>query len=122
LELDHLRAEEEKVRNEIETALQKENLDRELSLVGDTAENGGTYGDVKSSPALLGDLEEIRAKVDRFQVRRNLDDFPVVKESGEAVVSCYKLNSSSPLDCWREVVNFRASVAQAETQYLASLQ
>jgi MICOS complex subunit MIC19 len=86
-ELAHLREEENSVREEIERALEKENLDKERALAGGSdEENGGA----KSSTALMGDLEEVRQKVDRFKTRRDLTDFPEVKVKGEAVVSCFK--------------------------------
>lgn len=86
-ELTALRAEEETVQLEIHRALEKENLDREMGMV---SEDGSTHGGLKTSVALIGDLEEIREKVDRFQTRRQLGDFPFVKETGEAIASCYK--------------------------------
>lgn len=133
-ELEHLRKEEENVRQEIEKALEKENLDRERTMAGTASETeGDALGDVKSSAALVGDLEEIRSKVDRFQTRRDLSAFPAVKADGEAVISCYqcvyflfdtstallicifvRANPTTPLDCWRQVQNFKASVAQVE--------
>jgi altered-inheritance-of-mitochondria protein 13 len=86
-ELQHLRAEEESVQKEIELALERENIDREMSSAeGEPSDEG----DVKNSMTLMGDLEEIRTKVDRFQTRRQLSDYPAVKESGEAVVLCYR--------------------------------
>ncbi|KAI9566551.1 hypothetical protein HD554DRAFT_2206022 [Boletus coccyginus] len=116
-ELTALRAEEETVQLEIHRALEKENLDREMRMVGDDS----THGGLKNGVALIGDLEEIRDKVNRFQTRRQLGDFPSVKEMGEAIVSCYKTNPTTPLECWREVGCFKAAVADAETRYLASL-
>jgi altered-inheritance-of-mitochondria protein 13 len=91
-ELEHLRAEEENVQKQIELALEKENIDREISSAGGESETSeeAAQGDVKNSTMLLGDLEEIRSRVDRFQARRQLSDYPAVKESGEAVVLCYK--------------------------------
>ena len=74
------------MRQQIEHALEKENLDRERGMVGDAEEAGG----VKSSAALMGDLEEIRSKVDRFKERRGLKDFPTVKAGAEAVAECYR--------------------------------
>ena len=85
-ELSRLRAEEENVQSEIARALEKENLDRERGMAGDAEEAGG----VKSSAALMGDLEEIRSKVDRFKERRGLKDFPTVKAGAEAVAECYR--------------------------------
>ncbi|KAF8892681.1 hypothetical protein BD779DRAFT_1510328 [Infundibulicybe gibba] len=116
-ELQHLKKEEEEIKHEIESALERENLDREASSVGD----GSEAGDVKTSAALLGDLEEIRSKVDRFNARKSLDAFPEVKASGEAVISCYKNNPSTPLDCWHEVTNFKAMVAKVEEEYFKTL-
>lgn len=92
-ELEHLKQEEETVRREIEQALEKENLDREREMAGETGtegEEGGGTGSVKSSAALMGDLEEVRSKVDRYQARRELEEFPEVKANGEAVVECYQ--------------------------------
>lgn len=91
-ELEHLRQEEEDVKQEIERALEKENLDRERSMAGEESEAGedGSAGKVRSSAALLGDLEELREKVDRFQSRKALGEFPEVQAASEAVVSCYK--------------------------------
>lgn len=90
-ELEHLKQEEENVRMEIERALEKENLDRERDMAGEAleGEDGGT-GSIKSSASLMGDLEEIRSKVDKYQAKRDLSEFPDVKESGEAVMLCYK--------------------------------
>jgi altered-inheritance-of-mitochondria protein 13 len=85
-ELKALRSEEENVQREIQRALEKENLDREIGGVG--GENA--HRDIKNSSSLIGDLEEIRAKVDRFQTRNKLDDLRSVKETGEAVALCYR--------------------------------
>jgi len=123
-ELEHLKQEEENVRLEIERALEKENLDRERSMAGEASEgeDGAAAGSVKSSASLMGDLEEIRSKVDKYQAKRDLTEFPDVKENGEAVIACYKANLSTPLDCWREVNKFKASVANVEQQYFRTLQ
>lgn len=91
-ELAHLRQEEEQVREEIERALEKENLDRERAMAGEESgsEDAAEAGSVRSSAALMGDLEELRQKVERFQTRRALTEFPDVQAKSEAVVNCYK--------------------------------
>ena len=91
-ELQHLRQEEDAVRLEIEAALEKENLDRERAMAGaeSCAEADAAVGSVRSSAALMGDLEELRQKVERFQTRRALSEFPEVQATTEAVVNCYK--------------------------------
>ncbi|KZT03427.1 uncharacterized protein LAESUDRAFT_368682 [Laetiporus sulphureus 93-53] len=120
-ELARLRAEEEQVKAEIERALEKENLDRERSMAGEEEGEGGAGG-VKSSAALMGDLEEVRQKVERYNARHELEGYSEVHGKGEAVVSCYKKHATAPLDCWREVSDFKASVAQIEQRYVHSLQ
>ena len=90
-ELQHLRQEEEEVREEIERALEKENLDRERAMAGEESESeDGAAGGVKSSAALMGDLEEVRQKVERFQSRRALTEFPEVQARSDAVINCYR--------------------------------
>lgn len=95
-ELEHLRQQEDEVKAEIERALEKENLDREKAMAGeesaseDSEDGTSEAGRVRNSAVLLGDLEELRTKVERFQSRRALSEFPAVQAASEAVVSCYK--------------------------------
>ncbi|KAJ7172755.1 hypothetical protein C8R46DRAFT_833803, partial [Mycena filopes] len=103
-DLQQLRAEEQLVRDQIHAALEKENLDRERAMAGDP-------NSVKTSAALLADLDEVRAKVDRFHARRDLSEFPALRQNSDALVACYKNNATTPLDCWQEVDKFKASVA-----------
>lgn len=123
------------VRREIEAALERENLDRERGMAGDAAaaaaDADGAHGDVKNSTVLLGDLEEIRQKVDRYRVRASLADHLGVKEAREAVASCYqyvppeslpllffiiinRANFTTTLNCWSEAAAFRSAVAKLE--------
>ncbi|KAJ8483336.1 hypothetical protein ONZ45_g14638 [Pleurotus djamor] len=87
-ELQHLRAEEEAVRLEIEKALERENLDKEKAMAGDVDEEGS--GSVKSSISLLGDLEEIQEKVQRTKQKQNQEHVEAAQLSAQAVVSCYQ--------------------------------
>jgi MICOS complex subunit MIC19 len=95
-ELARLQAEEVHVREQIEAVLERENLDREKALSGTgPGESHGvredaTSGNVSSSALLQGDLEEVQKKVERFHVRRQLDDHPQVKEARDAVLQCYQ--------------------------------
>lgn len=60
-------------------------------MAGDASEKDGDgSGDIKSSTALQGDLEEIRQKVSKYQSRKELTEYPEVKSSGDAVVECYR--------------------------------
>lgn len=95
--MKQLRKAEEQVQQEIQLALEKENLDREKAMAGEVSgEQEAGVGSVKSSAALLGDLEETRSKIDRFQSRKSLADYPELKAGQEALVSCYKCVGISP--------------------------
>jgi altered-inheritance-of-mitochondria protein 13 len=86
---DHHEAGVDIVQREIEAALERENLDRERGMTGD-AGDAGEHGDVKNSTVLLGDLEEVRQKVDRYRTRASLTEHPEVKEAREAIAPCYR--------------------------------
>ena len=94
-------------------------------------EGGTAHGDIKNSTVLLGDLEEIRQKVERYRERASLTDHLSVKEAREAVASCYqcvpppsepetlshrpyRANPTTTLNCWSEVAGFRNAVAELE--------
>jgi altered-inheritance-of-mitochondria protein 13 len=105
------------VRREIEAAMERENLDRERGMAGDDADagNGAAHGDVKNSTALLGDLEEIRQKVDRYRVRASLTDHLGVKEAREAVASCYRYVRTLPLTLPETQSLFQKKIRQSES-------
>ena len=91
-ELSHLQQEEQRVREEIERALEKENLDRERALAGEEGalDEAGHAGSVKSSAALMGDLEELRQKVEKYHARQESEELSTVRAKGEEVVLCYQ--------------------------------
>ena len=78
-DIKFLKKGEEDVRWEIERALEKENLDREKSMASE--------GDGANSSILLGDIDEIRARIDKYASRRKDVEVEAV---GFAVVECYK--------------------------------
>jgi len=135
-ELEHLKRDDENVRREIEHALERENLERESSMAGEAPQGDSTLGGTKNSVSLLGDLEEIRTKIEKYQLNQRTLEFPEVEANGLAVVECYKYvhliyvtasnadlsfrkNKNSPLQCWPEVTRFRASVERLEQVSLA---
>ncbi|TFK72581.1 hypothetical protein BDN72DRAFT_869491 [Pluteus cervinus] len=116
-EIEHLRKEEEDIRHEIEAALEKENLDHDRVH----ASAAGDESSIASSAVLSGDLEELRSKVDKYHDRKDLADFPGLKLDADALVACYRGNPTTPLDCWKEVQNFRQSVSKLEQHFLSTL-
>ncbi|KAF4578680.1 hypothetical protein EYR40_001167 [Pleurotus pulmonarius] len=114
-ELAHLRSEEEEVRTEIERALEKENLDKERAMA-EAEQDGGASG-----VTLLGDLEEIQEKVQRSKQKQNAAEVEAAQQASADVISCYRNNATSPLDCWKQVSNFKQSIAHLEQEYIKSL-
>ncbi|CAK5264067.1 unnamed protein product [Mycena citricolor] len=114
-ELEHLRFQEQVVRDEIHSALEKENLDRERAVSGDPES-------IRTSAALLADLDDVRSKIDRFHARRDLSEYPGLKGLGETLVACYRNNANTPLDCWQQVAQFKDSVSRVEKEHMQSLQ
>ena len=84
-ELGRLREEEKLVREQIETALEKENLSRERAGTGDEAEGG-----VTSSSSIQGALDEVQRKVDRFHAKRDINGYLLVSESSQKLIECYR--------------------------------
>lgn len=78
-ELEHLKKDEEDVRREIERALEEENLDREKCMASE--------GDGANSSILLGDMDEIRLRIDGYASRRKDVEVEAV---GDAVIECYR--------------------------------
>ena len=106
-ELERLQAEEQNVREQIEAALERENLDRETVLatsdsnsdsdsvvvLDKTDDDEGEEGKKKnlaSSAALQDELEQVQRKVERFEKRRQLEEYPDVRDARDAVLQCYQ--------------------------------
>jgi len=90
-ELERLKREEEYFHQEVELALERENLDREKSMAGKTLEGDeATTGDIKNSVALLGDLKELESKVEAYHAKRNASEVPEIGASSFALVECYR--------------------------------
>lgn len=85
-ELGRLREEERVVREQIEAALEKENLNKERTGTdGDEIEGG-----VNSSSSVQGALEEVQKKVNRFHAKRDLSGYLLVSESSQKLIECYR--------------------------------
>lgn len=110
--MTRLKSEEAEIISQVEAALEKENLDRELSSASEGKET--------SSVVLERDVEEITRKVERHREKREGLDGQM-KESREALESCYKRNEGHPLDCWREVADFKLAAEGIEKASLVFL-
>ncbi|KAL5529388.1 hypothetical protein ACEPAG_5373 [Sanghuangporus baumii] len=128
-EVSRLQQEEEDIRKEIELSLAKENLDLETSGVGHSDDGGGgggtglSEGDMHkalNSNVILGDLEEVRQKVEKYRSKHDDVERNRAEQAAKTLSNCYESNANRPLECWKEAAAFKASVAQMEQDYIAS--
>lgn len=83
-ELSRLRKQEADVRQQIEQALEKENLDR-----ASQSASKGAKG--KSSIILQQELEDVKTKIEKHNQRKSkVERTPGVKQAREKVLECYK--------------------------------
>ena len=85
-ELGRLREEEKRVREQIEEALEKENLSKERADTNSDEPEGG----VINSSSIQGALDEVQKKVDRFHAKRDIGSYMLVSESSQKLVECYR--------------------------------
>ncbi|KAL2820011.1 DUF1690-domain-containing protein [Aspergillus granulosus] len=69
-----------------------------------------------SRESVNSDIEELRAKLEGRKKLAELDD-GVLKAKAD-VVSCLRLNDRRPLDCWKEVQEFKKEVARLEEAFV----
>jgi MICOS complex subunit MIC19 len=76
------------------------------------ATNAGSRG----SASLREDIEAVKRRVERYSQRRQLGagSDSSVEASRQAVVKCYRENADRPLDCWKQVEDFKQQVASIE--------
>lgn len=85
-ELGRLREEEKIVREQIEAALEKENLSKERTGTNDDE----VEGEINSSSSVQGALDEVQKKVDRFHAKRDINEYLLVSESSQKLIECYR--------------------------------
>ena len=90
-ELARLRNEEEEVRKQIEASLEKENIDSEAAAAGagEGTDAEGEGGESLHSGLLLGDIEEVRQKIDKFHGKSKGEEDPATL-AGQALTTCYR--------------------------------
>jgi hypothetical protein len=88
---------------EVEAALEKENLDREKALPADA----------NSSDRLSREVQTIMGKIQRNKVQRDEIE-KLVGSTQAALNACLRKNAQRPLDCQSEVKAFSESVRLIE--------
>jgi len=113
-ELARLKSEEDQVIQQVEAALEKENLDKELSSEQEA-------GQSVSSVVLERDVEEITKRVERNRAKRTELEGGQVGESKSRLLVCLKENQNTSLNCWQEVKDFKETVAGIEKNFVKSI-
>ncbi|GAA5932456.1 Mic19p [Sporobolomyces koalae] len=115
-ELKHLREQEHQVRQEIERALEKENLDREKGAA--SANEPG----LAHSASLLEDLKQLEQRTASIkQSRQETSEWKHLESNKEQLASCFQKNRKTPLECRAEAESFKQAVAQLEKTFIASV-
>ena len=98
-ELSRLIREEQEVKQQIELALEKENLDREIAT-GSSSEDTKSEKEEEeesedgsrkrlNSTVLLGDLEEVKQRVDKFRSKKEEVEQHPAEQAARALSTCY---------------------------------
>ena len=85
---------------------------------------------LQNSAVLLGDMEEIKSKIEKYQSNKKSSMYPEVEASTAAVAECYRCvsqilhstilstmsirNKDTPLNCWLGAHRFKSSVEGLE--------
>ncbi|BGP54195.1 hypothetical protein JCM8202v2_001772 [Rhodotorula sphaerocarpa] len=125
-ELAQLRQQEQQVREEIERALERENLDRERNANAaapqDGAEADGANKGLSHSASLFKDLERLEKRaLGLKRERAETDEWKSVDTGKEALARCFREHRQNPLDCRAEAEKFKAAVAGVEKAFFSTL-
>ena len=138
-ELQQLRQQEQQVRQEIERALERENLDRERGAAATAGEEGKSAA-LSHSASLLKDLEQLEKRASGLKKERaETAEWKAVDVGKEALERCFRCapfpgfvssvrdyseieiarslcrdNRQTPLNCRAEAEKFKAAVAGVE--------
>ncbi|KAM0754533.1 hypothetical protein T439DRAFT_376998 [Meredithblackwellia eburnea MCA 4105] len=117
-ELSRLRDQEQSVREEIERALEKENLSKELG-----AEDGKPG--VSHSKSLLKDLEDLEKRTlglrEEIVKSKQGEAWTQVQAGEKALQECFLSNKTTPLNCREQAQAFFNSVAGVEKAFVESV-
>ena len=69
--------------------------------------------------AVQNDVLELKRKLEKRKQVRDVDEG--VEKAKSEVVRCLRENDRRPLDCWREVENFRQEVRRLEGAWVEKI-
>lgn len=76
----------------------------------------GTLDRELSQSSVSSEIEKLRSRLDGRRKLLELDEG--VAKAKSDVVGCLRLNDRRPLDCWKEVDNFKREVAKMEAAFV----
>ncbi|GAA6063725.1 hypothetical protein JCM10212_001626 [Sporobolomyces blumeae] len=122
-ELEQLRKQEQQVREEIERALEKENLDRERGQrANDDGQGKSAAAALSHSASLLEDLKRLEERSKGLKKERNeTPEWKQVEIEKQHLVQCFSENSKTPLECRSQAEKFKEAVAGLEKAFVASV-
>lgn len=65
---------------------------------------------------MLKEIERLRSKLESRKKLADLDEG--VERARSEVISCLRTNDRRPLDCWKEVEDFKREVARLERAFV----
>ena len=64
------------------------------------------------------DIEKLKGKLKERQLKEDIMKDGDMNKAKEKVVACLRLNDRRPLDCWKEVEDFKSEVGRLEGAFL----
>ncbi|SCV74225.1 BQ2448_6657 [Microbotryum intermedium] len=115
-EIDRLQSQERSIRQQIEAALEKENLDKERS--SSSSQQGGSTP--RHSASLMDDLARLEKSSQALfkGASKELignEQWQRFEQREQSLLNCLKNNKETPLDCADQVDKFRQAVQTIET-------
>ena len=130
-ELEKLREKEAQNLSDLSKTLDHEQPTEPTSLTDKLSDVTERISDATSSSAALAEkrkqqdrsnasvTKEIEALKKKLETRKKLEEAdPQVNKAKEDVVACLRLHDRRPLDCWKEVDNFKREVGRLERDFV----
>ena len=73
-----------------------------------------------SRQSVQKEIEELRKKLQSRKLKEDVVDGAVEKARQE-VITCLRVNDRRPLDCWKEVEDFKREVGRLEQNFLGKV-
>ena len=64
------------------------------------------------------EIDKLKGKLKERQLKADITNDKEVNKASDKMVACLRLNDRRPLDCWKEVQNFKSEVGRLEGAFL----